>query len=344
MVRMYSFNDRPGNVGFTSLDSSCIFANKNKEKQTMPTLNTVAFDRFIHWITERHNIYLRRLAGQEKPWTEDKVLQRYFFTNPYRENDKVTVWFRENIRDPLADPDYEDPRSLPWATVAFRWFNYIPTGELLNANNLFDGWDNTLACRLLHERERNGKQIFTGAYMIKIENGRSKIDSACDQITKLWDRRANFHESLRHCITLEHGHRIVSRIPFIGPFMAYEIITDLRHTPMFDKATDIMTWCNIGPGAIRGLYRLTHQDDEAPPMRSLSSSPKKNLPVMQQMLERVNLMLLRTQYDQSISGKVVQYKYPQFEMRDLEHSLCEFDKFERARLNQGTMKRKYAGT
>jgi hypothetical protein len=332
---------------FTVITLTTFFANKIKEKRTMPTLNTVAFDRFIHWITERHNIYLRRLAGQEKPWTEDKVLQRYFFTNPYRENDKVTVWFHENIRNPLADPDCEDPTILPWATVAFRWFNYIPTGESLLQHRLIPvsslaGWDNGLAKQVLHNREQKNLQVFTGAYMIKIENGRSKIDSACDQIAKLWDRRANFHESLCHCKTLEHGHKIVSRIPFIGPFMAYEIITDLRHTP-----TDIMTWCNIGPGAIRGLYRLTHSDDEAPPMRSLSSSPKKNLPVMQQLMSQVNKELIRANLD-TVKDLDFEHcpgepKYPLFEMRDLEHSLCEFDKYCRALYQQGTMKRKYPG-
>jgi hypothetical protein len=38
--------------------------------------------RFLYWIKERHAIYLRREAGEEKPWTDDEMLQRYFFTNP----------------------------------------------------------------------------------------------------------------------------------------------------------------------------------------------------------------------------------------------------------------------
>ena len=33
--------------------------------------------------------------------------------------------------------------------------------------------------------------------------------------------------------------------------------------------------------------------------------------------------------------------YPQLEMREIEHSLCEFDKYERARLGKGTLRAKY---
>lgn len=320
-------------------------------------LNKQAFSRFIHWITERHNIYLRRQAGHDKPWTTDPVLQQYFFTNPYRENDKVTVWFREHIRDPLSQ-DYINggklscPKPiLPFAVVAFRWFNYIPTGSVLLHNGLFSDWDVGLATKLLHEREDQGRQIFTGAYMIKIENGRSKIDSCCDQISKLWDRRDAFWSALKACTTLEDGWKQITLIPYIGPFMAYEVITDLRHTTMFNQAPDIMTWCNLGPGAIRGLFRLTHPDGVVPPMKG-SSSPKNVMQVMRPLLALVNEDLSRRRIPSldtdstHVAGQVTlgEHAYPQFEMRDLEHSLCEFDKYERARLGQGTMKRRYNGT
>jgi hypothetical protein len=32
---------------------------------------------------------------------------------------------------------------------------------------------------------------------------------------------------------------------------------------------------------------------------------------------------------------------PRFEMRDIEHTLCEFDKYQRIRLGQGKMRAKY---
>ena len=56
---------------------------------------------------------LRPEAGLPAPWTDDRILRDYYFTNVYRELDKTTVWFRENVRDPLRD----DPRVI-FATVA----------------------------------------------------------------------------------------------------------------------------------------------------------------------------------------------------------------------------------
>ena len=48
-------------------------------------------EQFLYWFKERHQIYLKRQRGEPPPWTDDEVLQSYYFTNPYREHDKTTV-------------------------------------------------------------------------------------------------------------------------------------------------------------------------------------------------------------------------------------------------------------
>ena len=58
--------------------------------------------RFFWRIEERHRIFLSKEAGLPRgEWTDDEILKTYRFTNPFRENDKTTVWFRENMREPL---------------------------------------------------------------------------------------------------------------------------------------------------------------------------------------------------------------------------------------------------
>ena len=57
---------------------------------------TEAVESFFGWIKERHNIYLSRAAGSPPPWTSDPILSKYKFTNPFRENDRVTVWMRKH--------------------------------------------------------------------------------------------------------------------------------------------------------------------------------------------------------------------------------------------------------
>lgn len=274
--------------------------------------NLSPLDRFLYWIKERHNIYLRRKAGKPKPWTDDEVLQSYFFTNPYREHDKTTVWFRENIRDPLRDK----PEVL-MASIIFRWFNFIPTGELLYSKGLLTKWRCEIAKGLL----RNRGKIFTGAYVIQSSRGR-KSDVVCDRISAVWNDLKNLTSDIQDCHTMQSAHQRFLRYTGLGGtgFMAYEIVCDLRHTYLLEDARDRLMWSNPGPGAKRGLNRLL--------LRGLSE-PVEDYPEQSQRLLRITQKKLA--------------KMPEFEMREIEHSLCEYDKYERALTNQGRLKRKYEG-
>ena len=74
---------------------------------------------FYDYINERHAIYLKRFIGEPHPWTDDEILQTYSFCNVYRELDKVTVWIRENWKEPYADHP-----NLPFAMAMARHVAY----------------------------------------------------------------------------------------------------------------------------------------------------------------------------------------------------------------------------
>ena len=82
--------------------------------------STDAIRRFFEWINHRTEIQIKKDRGDPWPWTEDKIFQEFKFTNAFRENDRTTVWFRENMREPLM---YQEEVFM--ATVIFRWFNLI---------------------------------------------------------------------------------------------------------------------------------------------------------------------------------------------------------------------------
>jgi hypothetical protein len=292
-----------------------------------------AVDRFLYWIKERHQVYLRRQAGKPKPWTDDEVLQSVFFTNPYRENDKVTVWFRENIRDPLRNKE-----EVVFATVAFRWFCKPDTGLILmgkhaqNRNgdkNLLLDWDLKEATRRLRQRRDTGHQVFTGAFMISNGGSRaSKLQAVCENfITPIWEAREEIIDELKRGVYegkmgMKDAHELLMEFPGMGGFMAYEVVCDLRYTWVLENAADKLTWCNPGPGAKRGLNRLLERDIET---RFKGDEWKKE-----------TIKLLAT-----VKRRLP--KMPPFEMREVEHSLCEWDKYERARMGQGHLKRMYKG-
>lgn len=290
-------------------------------------------ERFLYWITERHRIYLKRKAGDPAPWTDDEILRTYYFTNPYRENDRTTVWFRENVRDPLRD----DPRVL-FATVAFRWFNLIETGKLLweygdtvdGCCDLLTHWNPKLVLSLLSLRRSRGEQVFTGAYMINSPGGRGKLEAIVERITNVWEEREHLTARWDSAEGSMEGMRdTLMTFPGLGGFMAYEIVCDLRYTYLLEQATDKLTWCNPGPGCARGLHRI--EGKEWASKGNNATSPPLPANWLETMKDLLTLCRRRP------------LLRPAFEMREVEHSLCEWDKYERALWGDGRLKRRYKG-
>jgi hypothetical protein len=57
----------------------------------------------FYWVREREDIRRRKDRGDAQDiWTSDSILQTYRFCNVRREDDRGTVWIRENIREPFA--------------------------------------------------------------------------------------------------------------------------------------------------------------------------------------------------------------------------------------------------
>lgn len=280
-------------------------------------LKKKAVRRFFWFMNERHAIYLRRQRGDKWPWTDDPILQTYRFCNIFRELDTVTIWIRENWREP-----YADHKNLWFAMAMARQINWPETLEEIGFPKR---WNPGRVQRILERRKDRGEKIYTGAYMLTGTLGGTKIEQT---VNKILDPLYNdppafvyrqYHEnnSLLHC-----WMQFLSRPGFAG-FMSYEVVTDLRHTRYLDNASDIMTWANAGPGAMRGINRMV----------GLDPKPKKQLSVDGYLYFMMELL--------ELSAKHLSKDFPQLELRDIEHTLCEWDKYERARLGQGRPRSRY---
>lgn len=274
-----------------------------------------ALDTAVYWVNERERI---RIAKEElespKPWTNDPILQDFKFCNVFREDDRNTRWLTEHIREPLRD----DPAVL-MAVVIFRWFNLIETGETLVKHNLHLDWDSEKADEVI----RPQKKWITSAYIIKSPNGYDKLTGIRWAIDQMWPHREELYNKIVSSNSLERSWEIVKEFPYMGPFMAYEVITDLRHTHLLDNAKDILTWANPGPGCMRGLNRIYG--------RPLTFTSKRH-PWQDE------LRALRD-YVNTWSEEYV----PPFEMRDAEGLCCELDKYLRIYNGEGKTRCKYNG-
>jgi hypothetical protein len=273
--------------------------------------------QFFEFIKERHSIYIRRTGGDPWPWTKDPILQQYKFTNIFRELDTGTIFCRECIREPYADNE-----ELFFNVAWYRLFNWIPTYQ---AVGFVEHWDRAYMEGIVRARRDQKMKIFTGAHMLSGTLGGDKIHQIVDIcIDKLWVNRQNLvpvpSSSLQGAF-----QRFCSKSPGFGPFIAYEVITDLRWTRYLKDAPDIMTWANPGPGAIRGMTRMMGLPVRGVHIKKL---PKEQyISIMQQLLWH--------SYD------CLPDWIPGMEMRDIEHSLCEFDKYERTRLGEGRPRSKF---
>lgn len=300
-----------------------------------------SLERFLYFVRERFQVFLRKRAGKPRPWTDDPILQSVYFTNVYREQDKVTTWFRDNIREPMRD----DP-GVMFATIAFRWFNWPATGDSLRCFSvgkpalpfgLFQRWDTKAAVRVLTALKEAGNQIFTGAY--NISNGGSskpKINRVCeDYIQPVWEANEKIKRDIfmpmvmgDTSLTLAEAHGYLSQLPGMGGsgFMAAQVVADLKYTAVLENASDWWTWCSPGPGSKKGLALLL---GEKP---STSTGPRGDSGFSQEIEK------LRQVMNRRFAGKM-----PPIHAQDVQNCLCEFFKMERARTEGGRTKRRYNG-
>ena len=269
-------------------------------------------NRYCYWQIERENIRLQKEVSQlPPPWTSDSILREYKFCQVFREDDRTTRWFKTHIREPMKNsPD------VLMATVIFRWFNWIPTGRTLIKHDLLKNWNRKKA---IEEITKQPKWI-TGAYIIKTPNGMDKVTGVAECISHMWQDREYLAKEIFKTKSLEDTWTLLRDYPYMGPFMAYEVVTDLRHTYLLEDAKDVLTWGNAGPGAMRGLNRLTG--------RELGYSKRSHdwVGEMQELYKIVQAKL---------PAHILQRNDMKYEMREIEGGLCEFDKYSRIFKGEG---------
>lgn len=268
----------------------------------------------INFIREREEIRLRRAAGCSPPWTDDPILQRYSFTNVRREDDRVTRWIAESWRKPHAD----DPDLFIGMTVA-RFLNWPPTLAELGYPV---PWDRKKFLATLSARKARGDQVFGAAYIVSTAGIKmDKIEYVAGVLDGLWAGTRQLLRPRANDVLGDFHHRLESRKGLAG-FMAAQVVADMKYVAPLSNARDWTSFAASGPGSRRGLNRVLgrpvnahwREDDWRIALRQLHTEITPEL-------ERLGLKDLHAQ--------------------DLQNCLCEFDKYERTRLGEGTPKRRY---
>lgn len=282
------------------------------ETMELPKSNV---DDFVSFITERHRIYLRRAAGQPPPWTDDPILQEFKFCNPYRENDRATVWLRKEWYEPHHDDPY-----LFFAMIVARWCNRLPTLDVLGYPV---PWN-----RKLYEETLNSlpKPVWeTGAYRTPNVKGMSKIAGQATLLDAIWKDRDQIAPAIGE--TLAGTRQVLSSYPGFGSgkqtgsgdFLAGQIVADLKMFEPLRSAPDYWTWAVPGPGSKPGLNWVLGRD------------PKTSWDVYDWVIHARKLR------------KEVSQRWPSewtpLCLQNIQNCLCEFNKL--CRIRNGAKLRRY---
>jgi hypothetical protein len=184
-------------------------------------------------------------------------------------------------------------------------------------------WNYNTAIEVLRVRkDEDFEQIFTGAYMMTGAGDSSvKHENVCRTLSMIHHLRDELAEMARRTKSMQLMTEQLADFPQLGGFIAYEIVCDLRHTKLMDDAHDILSWAHAGPGAKRGIHRIWYGSKD---------KPAKKMDYVLAMRQLRAAVLASGQLDKAI----VRGEWP-FELREIEHSLCEFDKYERVRRGEG---------
>lgn len=280
--------------------------------------------RFFEIARERYQIMLNRRAGMPKPWSSDSIFQNNYFCNTFREDDKTTQWFRENIRDIVSGDEWLSLISI----VLFRWFNKIEIGEILKPYLLKGSFFLDEIKDAILKKYPEGPFV-TGAYIIKTPDGMRKLDGVLWCVDQFVQRGVDgkFDKILSCANTLQSSFELLKGSPFLGDFMSNQILSDAVHTCLLKDATDRHSWAKPGPGTTRGLGRTFYND-----ANHFSYGSGKD---QKEMLDKLTIL-----YNLSQDEKYWPSEWPKWDVLTVAHANCEVDKYIRCG-EGGRMKRKY---
>lgn len=273
---------------------------------------TPQMERLVKFALERENIRVAKEAGSPAPWTDDKILQTFRFCNVHREDDAVTKWIAAHWRR-------EGVQHLWFWMLMARLFNKPSTlGELdspvASSGKVFK----PETCR---EVLKGVQTPFNAAYIVSTNGvSKNKIDYLIDDVLiPAWKKRDVISPIFQGQYLMDCGTALMD-LNGISGFIAGQIIADCKQLPPLSFAHDYDEFALSGPGSRRGLNRLLgHPADSS----WKEASWKARLLECKDIFEKASGLGVCAQ--------------------DFQNCLCEFDKYERARTQEGRPKQLYRG-
>lgn len=306
-----------------------------KADEIRDSLNDDALDLFWQFITERQQVWYRRVVeGRPSPWTDDNILQEYRFTNVYRELDPGTQYVIQKILE--TDAPRQDKI---FNVMLYRLIGRLETHDYLGFQSL-DGFDaGEFEARLKHRRDDLGETVFTGAYMV---SGYSQMGSSdkVENVAALFDKITedlDFFDEMLTAESLEDAYDLIRAQPGFGNFLSYQVLVDLLYPVDSLNGDSVLPfspndWSSPGPGAQKGLNQLVTEFNG---------------------FDRLAVMRWLRQHQQQEFGRLdLDFPYLETEkserlelsLANIQNCLCEFYKYHKILNSNGRARRCFRGS
>lgn len=280
-------------------------------KKARPT-QTKVFDAYWYFASERQKVFMARAHGHPFPWTSDPIIQNYKFTNSYRASDRTSQYLIKNV---IYKEDYSELDTI-FRVMLFKLFNKIETWELLESqlgdvrlSNFSPSVYGEIAQKAINAKA----SIYSAAYIMpsgpkSIYKGVRKHVFHFELLSSIFN--SDFPKRALKSKKMAELFKVLLSIESFGPFLAYQIATDLNYTSIFNF--DEMEFVVPGPGAIDGIKKC---------FSSLGDFSPSDVITMMAHEQQYNFNRLNIHF-QSLWGRSLQ-------LIDCQNIFCEIDKYSR---------------
>lgn len=209
-----------------------------------------SIEGFWNYIVERERIWYRKeILRQSPPWTEDPILQKFFFCNNRRERDKGTQWYMDHVASlNMGFPD------ILWRTISYRLVNSPEAFVRANGGPFILGKSDWRG--MISRMKKLGIKLHSKAYLTlpRPHHLHTRVERFEYVLSELEMGFDGLVESIHAAATLEEVSYHLKQQYGIGNFLSLQIYRDLilaGQIPFTDN-----DWVEIGPGAKKGLLML----------------------------------------------------------------------------------------
>ena len=277
-------------------------------------INQKMFNEFWRFVHARHEVFINRFIKQSPPpWSEDHILQQYKFTNVFREIDRESLYLINSILcyEPSSHID------KVFNVLLYRLFNKLDTHRAIGFQ-FVDTWNpERVRAKIL----LNVEKPFTDAFLTvglskaggKYYNG-DKLGRVLYGLIdhEIYNRIDQIDHDIQSVTSMEGVFHTIDAIYGYGPFLAYEATIDLNYPPLTRFSENDFVSC--GPGCQRGIDLIY---------------PDKGILRYEDIV-----IALQSKQEDAFRDLGLKFNYfcgRSLTLRNIEHSLCEFQKYWRLR-------------